>query len=746
MNLNKAHTRKRGIMVAFFVIFVILSADARPARPSMRTVTQPDGSSFTLISYGDEFHKVCRTSDGHAVIRGNDGWWYYEVLDAEGRRCSSGFPAGSKAPAEILSESRSLVPSGPSSRRLTFDRLQADQEPIMKRLRTTTTKADQGTITKHGIVLLAAFKDVAFKYTRADFVRMLTENGYNRAGATGCAKEYFESQFGEGYEFNFDVADIVTLSRNRAYYGGNDSDDNDYAPEDMVVDACKLADSQIDFSLYDQDGDGEVDNVFVIFAGEDEADTQNEDCIWAHAWYIKDGAGIDLVLDGVAINRYACASELMPASDNNMTLTGLGTFCHEYSHTLGLMDYYDTDYEEGGGISGSMWSYTALMDGGNMNNNSNTPPYFNAVDREAMGISEPVVINSNGTYTMAPINKGGKIYRLDTDDPDEYYLFECREASGWDKYIGGNGMLVYHIDKSKRSAGKSDTYGRNLTAYDRWTFYNEINTIPAHQCADLIEADGRNESFADWKAYSTSIYNKGTSGIFFPATGATSIPSTRLKYWSGATHEISISNITKSDGSISFYVSGFAGGVPPEAVFGSRYIFQDAAIIQFTSDIEGCVAEATVYYGKTGGQKDSLKVKPYSPGRYAATLTGLQPSVNYDVTVSFTTEYGTGKENSTSFLTARLQSGSYPYISFKGSERNSNGTFKPESGLPLRVWNAANAADIKWYFDEKEIKPSGNGFFTPEKDGELRAVIFWEDGSEDIIYKEIIIEAENDEE
>ncbi|MGM9736550.1 MAG: M6 family metalloprotease domain-containing protein [Candidatus Cryptobacteroides sp.] len=737
--MNKVHNRKRVLTVALFVIFTVLYVHARPARPSVRTMTQPDGTSFTLISYGDEFHKVCRTSDGHAVILDKDGWWCYEVLDAEGRRCSSGFPAGSKAPAEILSESRSLVPEGPSDRRLRFDRLQTRDEPIIKKLRDATTKAGGTTITKHGIVLLAAFKDVPFSYTKEDFARMLTEQGYDRSGATGCAKDYFESQFGEGFEFNFDVADIVTMSHKRSYYGDNDSDGYDIAPEEMVIEACKLSDSNVDFSLYDQDGDGEVDNVFVFFAGEDEADTDLEECIWAHAWYIKDGAGIDLFLDGVRVNRYACASELMPTSTGSLTITGIGTFCHEYSHTLGLMDYYDTDYEESGGMSGALWNATALMDGGNSNNNGNTPPYFNAIDREVMGISEPVVISGNGTFTMAPVGKGGKTYRLDTDNPDEYYLLECREASGWDKYIGGNGMLVYHIDKSERASGYSDAYGKNLTARQRWNIYNEINASPSHQCADLIEADGRNDSFSDFQAYGSTL-GKGISGIFFPTSNVTSIPSTRLIYWSDATHQISISNITKSNGNISFYVSGFAGEVPPVAVFGSRYIFQNAAIIQFTSDREGYQAEATVSYGKTNGEKESVLVKPYSPGKYSVTLEGLTPSTNYDVTVSFTMESGTGKENSISFLTSRLQGGSYPYVSFKGSERNSNGSFKPESGLPLKVWNATDAAVIKWYFDEKEVFPSGDGFFTPGRNGELRAVIIWEDGSEDIILKEIIIE------
>lgn len=747
MNLNIAHFLKRFFATVLFAFLAVMTANARPARPSVSIVSQPDGSAFTLISYGDEFHKVCRTSDGYAVTRDGNGWWCYEILDSEGKRCSSGFPAGSKAPADILSQSRGISTASASGKRQAFDRIQEDKGSIMKRLRGDgMTKAEGGsTVTKHGIVLLVSFKDVKFKYTREDFLNMLTKPGYSTGGATGSAKEYFESQFGEGYEFNFDVCDVVTVGHDRSYYGSNDSGGSDSAPEQMVIEACKLADTNVDFSLYDQDGDGEVDNVFVFFAGEDEADTQNADCIWSHAWYIKDGANVDLFQDGVRINRYACASELMPASGNTMTLTGIGTFCHEYSHTLGLMDYYDTDYEQSGGMSGSMWTYTALMDGGNMNNNGNTPPYFNAVDREVMGISEPVKINGNGTYTMAPVGKGGTVYRLDTDNADEYYLFECREASGWDKYINGNGMLVYHIDKSGKSEIWSDKFGRNLSASDRWLYYNEINTSAEHQCADLIEADGRTDRFSNWESYSRVLLSKGTAGIFYPSSSVNSIEPSRLKFWSGKEHTVTISDITKTDGSISFFVGGFGGEVPPEAVIDKKTIFQDAAIIQFSANIAGSEAEATVQWGKTQEEKTEVRVKPYSPGKYALVIEGLTPSTNYDVRISFSLGGMTGKETSTSFLTARYQKGSYPYISFKGAERNSDGTFLSSDALPLRVWNATDAAEIKWYFDGRAVAPGGNGTFCPGRNGELKAVITWEDGSEDIILKEITI-ADNDEE
>ena len=124
------------------------------------------------------------------------------------------------------------------------------------------------------------------------------------------------------------------------------------------------------------------------------------------------------------------------------------------------------------------------MDGGNANNNGNTPPYYNAIERELLGLSQPVLMEKGNRYVLEPIHKNGGYYRLDTDRNAEYYLFECRSNEKWDKYIGGKGLLVYHIDK----------VGERIK---KWVLSNDLNAVQTHQCADLIEADGRKDGFAD---------------------------------------------------------------------------------------------------------------------------------------------------------------------------------------------------------------------------------------------------------
>ncbi len=465
------------------------------------------------------------------------------------------------------------------------------------------------------------------------------------------------------------------------------------------------------------------------------------------------GADIELTLDGKVIDRYACTSELSrryeTATKYKDVLAGIGTFCHEYFHTFGIPDMYDTDYEESGGTAAGLWYTTSLMDAGNQNNNGNTPPNLNAVEREYLGIVEPELIKANGGYSLEPIHLGGKYYRIDTDYKDEYYLLECRSEDGWDKYCGGSGMLVYHIDKSDRSAGYSDSYSKNTTSLERWEIYNEVNSRPDHQCADLVEADARSDSFTAAEEESLRSAQKNIRGIFFPNSAANSLlPDSKpgLTFWSGKAGEVSITNIRKTDAGVSFNAVGFAGAeFPPDAVSIKAEAFMDAAIILFESDrdFEG---DAVVMWGRTGAETEKAIVKPYAPGKYSVTLEGLQPdNKTYSVKIHFELGDIVGEEAVLSFMTKKKPSISWPFIYMGGVITNSDNTLPSGAKLPLRVYNAADAAEIRWEFNGTEIRTGGDGYFTVGTSGSLKAYVTWKDGGEEIIMKEIIIGKEEQE-
>ncbi len=749
---HKKLNMKHKLALSILVLFISFSAHSGPARKGPIYLVQPDGTTFIARIRGDEFKKTVTTENGNSVIQEAEGWWCYAYYDESGRKTSSGHRVGADAPASVIAASTNIPPASLFSvPRLKRMQIKDGREPIMRRMfrqKGIDTKVmNSGPVTKHGLIILAQFRNEKFTHTREDFVNMLTQSGYNRNGATGSAKEYFDAQFGGRVEFSFDVSSIVTLPFDMAHYGANGKDDNDVAPEKMVIDACELADDEIDFSLYDDDNDGFVDNVFIFFAGGDEAEGAGDDRIWSHAWYIYSGAGRELSLDGKQIDRYACTAELsrryINYTSHRDVLAGIGTFCHEYFHTFGIPDMYDTDYEGSGGTAAALWGSTSLMDSGNQNNNGNTPPYLNAAEREYLGISEPVVIGRDGGYTLEPIHLNGQCYRVDTDNEDEYYLFEYRSGDGWDRHLGGEGMLVYHIDKSDRKAGYSESYGEYITAAESWGDYNEVNSRPAHQCADLMEADGRKDSFSINETESHYASMNNIRSIFFPNATTNSLhPDSRpgLVFWSGEACEVSITNIRKENGTVSFNVLGLEGAEAPPAVATAKAeAFMDAAIILFESDRE-FEGEATVKWGKTDSEQETVTVKPYLPGKYSITLEGLEPNNRtYSVKICFTHDGLTGEERTLSFMTKKRPVVIWPFIYMNGVAKNEDGTLPAGCKLPLRVYNSNNADEITWEFNGSVIEAGGDGYFTVDRSGTLKARIIHEDGSEEILMKEIRI-------
>lgn len=726
-----------------YVCMMLLAAavSASPARRGPVVLTQPDGTSFLARIQGDEFQNIKTTAEGQAIMQDAEGWWCYATFESDGSRFCSGWRVGQTAPADVLSVS-AVIP------RAAISQYAADKRSAISR-QSIPFVSTRSLFQSRAIVILAQFKDINFVNTREDFISMLTAKGYDRYGATGSAKDYFEYQFNGMVDFIFDVSEIVTLPAQREYYGGNDSRGNDLRPAEMVADACALAaQAGVDFSRYDTDNDGFVDNVFVFFAGEDEAEGADENSIWSHSWYLFRGAGMSVELNGKMIDRYACSSEMTRIHDMSTgklletRLSGIGTFCHEFSHTFGLPDLYDTDYEDQGGWAAGTWGSTSLMDSGNQNNLGNTPPNYNAIEREILGLSSPVVISADGKYSLSPINTYGEFYRIDTDVENEYYLIECRSnvEGNWDEHIGGSGMLVYHIDKS----------GAEI---DRWQGLNTVNAVPGHQCADLVEADGRSDIFSDYMDYITRT--KNLDGIFFPNFSTNSLqPSGTpgLNFWSGANESISIINIEKDEaGKVSFNVIGFAEDSTPPSVKGNiQYeAFCDGAIISFESDrpFEG---EALISFNIVGKEAQEISVMPYEEGRYAVLLEGLESVRTYTVSVNFIHNDIKGSTTSMSFMTKKKPSVSWPHIA-SGMKRpvgrtemmnkkpvlDEGGRLEPGTRIPLKINNTNGVKDILWFFNGQPVTHEGDYYFTLNDSGILKAHLYMEDGQEYIIVKEI---------
>lgn len=701
-----------------------------PVRQSDTFYTQPDGSTFAVKVRGDEWLCIRTTKDGCAIIRDEDGWWCYGTYDEDCRLESSGYRIGEAVPSDILTRSRD-IPYGALSKRAAARRQKVRHADIaalnaVRELNSVKTRSG-APIHKKGIAILAQFQDVKFTRTKEDFQNLLNQRGYD---GTGSAKDYYEEQFGEGWEFSFDVSDIVTLPFNLKYYGENSQSDDsgsDIRPATMAWHACKAADDYVDFSLYDQDGDGKVDNVYIFYAGYDESENSDQpDLLWAHQYYIISGQeNVPAIekLDGVHVDRYACSSEL----SSGRKITGIGTFCHEYMHTFGVPDFYDTDYDADGAMAAGLWKKTSLMDGGNYNNNSATPPNLNCIERHLLGLSEPLPIEEGHSYTLEPVHKNGQYHILSSSTEGEYFLFECRSNEGWDKYIGGKGMLVYHIDRN--AVENVDGYGM----VSKWT-YNTVNTDPLHQCADLIEADGRNDDITD-----TEYPYSNIMGIFYPRPDVTSItpentPAFRL--WENGTPEISIIGITSTNEGIRFSAvnSTDIPEIPDIAGFGYQ-VYPDAIFITFKSSNPLINETAMLEWGKNGEtQTESVKLNPSQDGYYYYLITGLESgSVLYDIKVRFSQNSIFGKPHQMSVMTKRSPSISWPYLYLNSGE------ISQSEGMVAHVVNAEAAVGKTWYLDGQPLAVGDDCKIHPAGSGTLSCEITWKNGSSDVVVKEITI-------
>ena len=699
----------------FIAVISLIVSGSSPRRGTF-LMYQPDGTSFLAQLKGDEFAKVLMTSDGYAVTKDDDGFYRYACFNPDGSRESTGYKVGSDVPTLVLANCRDIP-----WKALREKTVELRRERLGGSGRAPRTRAS-GKIKKHCIIILAQFKDVSFMNgtsRRQEFIDLITKEGSN------SVLDYFNDQLGESYEINFTVGPVVTLSKELSYYGKNEDDKTgmDIHPQELVKEACQLSDAYVDFSEFDDDNDGLVDNVFVIVAGKSEAEGADSDCMWPHQWYVP-----DLNLDGKRILTYALSTELTVKSQNSSGqlvwgLCTIGTFCHEYSHVLGLQDYYDTDGEGSEGESKTMWYYTALMDGGNFNNSGKTPPYYNALDREILGTGRPVEMKA-GTVTLEPVDRNGRYVILENpDNRDEFFLFECRAPQGWDSYIGGSGLAIYHVDMSGNMAGWSDDAAREVTARYRWE-NNEINCNPYYECADMIE---------------TSSDAMDVRQAFFPyktinSFNANSNPP--FKFNDGTEPPFAIAGITKNGENVTFTVYN-SGETVPNVTDLKAEVYQDAAIITWQSDVAGFNGPATVSWGESSGSKKTVSVSPYETGKYSLTLEGLSPTTAYSASISFVRNDVAGEISVIDFLTKANQNGKKPYIYLEYLyEYRSGGKFLPGAGLPLRVANAVGEK-VGWTYDGAAIQTDGSGYFHPSKSGTLKATVYHSDGSKDIISKEI---------
>ena len=421
--------------------------NAVPAMKSWKKMILSDGTAVEVTLVGDEYAHYYITRDGRTLAPRADGKLA---------------PVSAVQIADMAFQRQAAMAN--ARQRLSFAR-QAKAAPASKGRNTLCRlpSIDDKTIfrgSKKAPVILAYFSDKKFSKSDEQIVKfydnVLNKEGFNEYGAAGSVHDYFKDMSRGVFDLTFDIIGPVKVSKSATYYGGPSviMGGTDHIGE-FITEAVKNADAayNIDWSKYDWDGDGEVEQVFVLYASYGQATGGPTGTIWPNAWTLdeatanNDGNG-GFSLDGVFINQYACSNELYQSSGS--TPMGLGVFCHEFSHCMGLPDMYDTNYSN----TPTMGDWDLLASGSYNGPNGIgwCPAGWTSYERAYAGWLDIEELKAGDIITgMKDLEDyEGKAYAIYNDNHrDEFYLLENHKNRGWDAYTPEGGLLVIHVDYDK---------------------------------------------------------------------------------------------------------------------------------------------------------------------------------------------------------------------------------------------------------------------------------------------------------
>jgi M6 family metalloprotease-like protein len=434
-------------ILSFLLLIVIKDSIAVPADPHPVKYKQPDGNVVTIMLKGDEKVHWAETVDGYTLLSNGKGGWEYARMNRKGDIEPSKILArekGNRSTKEIK-----LLKGIPKNLYFSTKQVNLLKQVWNIKQKNNTLKSvsiqngsfkekvfsPQGS--KKLVMILIGFQDKAFTKTREDFDNLMNQSGYNLDGAEGSVKDFFTEASYNQFNITTTVAGPYVAAHEMDYYGGNDENGDDINAAALITEAVTKANADVNYADFDNDNDGTVDGVYVIYAGYGEATSGIDETIWPHAGYIP-----TLTLDGKTISKYSCSNEINPDG----TLTTIGVICHEFGHVCGAKDYYDTDYADGGKYDGTGdWDVmaTGVYDGAL---SGSKPAHFNPYEKIRAGWATTTLLTTAFSVTITDITTNPEIYRYNTATPNEYFLLENRQQNGFNTYVPGHGLMIYHVD------------------------------------------------------------------------------------------------------------------------------------------------------------------------------------------------------------------------------------------------------------------------------------------------------------
>lgn len=543
---------KKILLSITFALMGFTSGFAAKAYPGIVTVTQSDGTELNVRIYGDEHFNWLTTEDGVLLVQEGNNYYIAETTSYGTLKATNyiAHNANKRLPAEIKAIKKQDL-----SRFRSYAIQKASPAKAMG-TGNSGVKYFPHSGSPKALVILVEFSDTPFqsgekaKNVFEHFLKGKAEDnlpdGYeaytgsyknkNNLRNKGSVSDYFYDMSKGTYTPQFDVVGPYKLNQPSLYYGKGEND-NTYA---LVSDACKAADKDVDFSRYDADGDGMVDLVYIIYAGYPASMSGNPNDIWPKS---GPGNGSFGTYDGKKVCRYGVHAELNFGRElnqkNGFLLSGIGLFCHEFSHTLGLPDLYPTvDASKVDNQNPEMWD---LMDGGEYTYNGGyCPTPYSPWEMDAMEWATPVELSDEKqTVTLKSYGKERIAYKIKGEN-NEYLLLQNIQKGGWWTGVASvykTGMLVWRIDYDNKDV--------NL-------FDNPNNPIGKPKVM-IVPADGyviSDYNHGDGKKWTDDQYKESLQGDPFPgATNKTELLSVVLN---NSTLEKPIYNIKEENGVITF--------------------------------------------------------------------------------------------------------------------------------------------------------------------------------------------------
>lgn len=572
----------------FGLLFAAMTAGAVKMKPGINIIKQADGTTITVRAYGDEDLSYFLASDGTLLYQEGTNF-YIAGVKADGTLYSTGVLAHEPSMRTIKEISAIKAQNAKAFYNSMETQAKANK---VRREPMTPDNSLLPSLGKHKIpVILVEFSDVEFSVEnpKATFDKYLNgkelfnketdpEMGQNYASV---AKYFKDMSFGK-FEPEFEVYGPVNLGKPLATYGAGYSSEENMGL--LLTDACTAVDDEVDFTQYDSNDDGNIDLIYIIYAGFSQSIAGNStDCIHPKSGYLS----LAKSFDGMDVKRYGVNNELngTPADQaNGPIINGIGLFCHEFSHCMGLPDLYPKSGSIAEACINQNMDYWSLMDAGEYTANGYRPTAYTAWERERLGWMEIGTLTGPSNVELKSLDDGGAAFRIYNDKDEtghEYYIVENVQNNGWNKNLFGNGLMVTHVDylSSQFSLGGckvNNTGGHprmHVMAADGMfvpeyflgsTIEDSYITFLKEHNADLVAKYGG-------QVFSIEDYKAEAAGDLFPGTSnATSLTddSQPMKAWTynGETMGKPITDITNDTekGIVSFKFMG--GGEPVDGI------------------------------------------------------------------------------------------------------------------------------------------------------------------------------------